>query len=53
MLALFTQIASGDENTGTLLHLLHEGAQVTASIQGDPRVFAQACNASQELLVRR
>ena len=53
MLALFTQIASGDENTGTLLHLFHEGAQVTASIQGDPRVFAQACNASQELLVRR
>ncbi|MDR7294344.1 TetR family transcriptional regulator [Arthrobacter sp. HMSC06H05] len=53
MLALFTQIAGGDENTGALLHLLHEGAQVTASIQGDPRVFAQACAASQELLAQR
>lgn len=53
MLALFTQIAGGDESTGTLLHLLHEGAQVTASIQGDPQVFAQACAASRELLVHR
>lgn len=53
MLALFTQIASGDQNTGTLLHLLYEGAQVSASIQGDPKVFTQACAASQELLVRR
>lgn len=53
MLSLFTQIASGDGNTGLLLHLLHEGAQATASIQGNPRVFAEACVASQELLVSR
>ncbi|EFG47529.1 transcriptional regulator, TetR family [Brevibacterium mcbrellneri ATCC 49030] len=53
MLTLFTQIAGGDGNTGTILHLLYEGAQVTTSIQGDPRELAQACAASQELLNRQ
>ena len=53
MLALFTQIASGDPTTGRLLQLLHEGAQVTATIRHDASVFDEACAASKEFLVRR
>lgn len=53
MTTLFTRIASGDASVGQLLHLIHEGAQVSASINGDPEVFAQACAASKESLARR
>ena len=53
MRSRFTQLAGGDDRTGHLLHLLHEGAQVTASISGDPAVFSLACTASHQLLSGR
>lgn len=53
MQSLFTQLADGDERTGRLLHLLHEGAQIAASIHGDPSVFADARSAGQQLLARQ
>lgn len=52
MLSLFTHIASGDPTTGSVLHLLYEGAQVNAAIQNDPKYFDDACTASKELLAR-
>lgn len=53
MLSLFTLLADGDQRTGRLLHLLHEGAQVTASIQRDSAAFTDARTASHELLPRQ
>lgn len=53
MLSLFTQIADGDLRTGRLLHLLHEGAQVTASTCQDRAVFSDALAASHALLLTR
>lgn len=50
MRSLFTQIARGDARTGSLLHMLYEGAQVTASIRHDLSVFDQAREASDALL---
>ncbi|WP_194785625.1 TetR/AcrR family transcriptional regulator [Actinomyces haliotis] len=53
MLALFTILAEGNHRMGGLLHLLHEGAQVTASIHQDPTVFTEARTASHHLLASR
>lgn len=52
MLALFTHIAGGDSSRGALLHVLYEGAQVTASVQGERAVFNRTCAASQALLAQ-
>lgn len=51
MLSLFTLLAAGNGDTGRLLHLIHEGAQVTASIQRDTAAFADARSASRRLLI--
>ncbi|MDO4919397.1 TetR/AcrR family transcriptional regulator [Kocuria sp.] len=53
MLTLFTLMANGNQCTGRLLHLLHEGAQVTASIERDAIAFTAACSASHQLLARQ
>lgn len=53
MLSLFTLLADGDQRTGRLLHLLHEGAQVTASIRRNSAAFTEARTASHELLTQR
>jgi len=49
---LFHHLA-GDEATGDRLHLLHEGAQVTATTLGDPDAFVRAREVAGVLLSRR
>lgn len=53
MASLFTHIADSDGPTGRILHLLYEGAQVTASIHNDAAILSDALAASQELLAQR